>query len=64
MVGSGLYQPSLWGPNDRTISLILNVGEIEKAACILHTQAEAALELEVMSLKSNITEPCDWRLTS
>ena len=39
------------------ISLILNVGEIERAACILHIQAEAILELEVTSLKSNITEP-------
>ena len=52
------------GPNDRIIFLILNVGEIEWVACILRIQAEATLELEVMSLKSNITEPCNWRLTS
>ena len=46
------------------ISLILNVGEIERVVCILCIQAEATLELEVTSLKSNITEPYNWRLTS
>ena len=45
-----------------TVSLILNVGEIERVACILGAQAEATLELEVTSLKSNITESCNWRL--
>ena len=41
------------------ISLILNVREIERVACILHIQVEATLELEVTSFKSNITEPCN-----
>ena len=45
-------------------SLILNVGETERGACILCIQAKVTLELEVMSLKNNIIEPCNWRLTS
>ena len=52
------------GPNNRMISLLLNARKIEKVACVLRIQAKATLELEVTYLKSNITEPCNWRLTS
>ena len=47
-----------WHLNVKILSPILNVGEIGRAACTLHTQAKATLELGVTSLKNNTIKPC------
>ena len=53
-----------WHLNMKTLSPILNVGEIKRAMCTLRTQAKATLELGVTSLKNNTIKSCKGKLTS